>query len=203
MVFEAGGSSLEGGSFELISSLICYRIRSHVRQFLQARPSEARCFPPGRAMDPRPIATHGPEHMIECQIGRQNRFARSFSAPFRGFFVLHCHGVWGWRIPCFGGLEGGSFELISSLICYRISEATLGSFSAPFRGFVVLHCHGVWGWRIPCFDCDGVWLLVWVMILKKTLPIGGQLMLGYWPPLGINVLSKKKTWFGGKSKIYS
>jgi hypothetical protein len=89
-------------------------------------------------------------------------------------------------------LEGGSFELISSLICYRISEATLGSFSAPFRGFVVLHCHGVWGWRIPCFDCDGVWLLVWVMILKKTLPIGGQLMLGYWPPLGINVLSKKK-----------
>ena len=45
------------------------------------------------------------------------------------------------------------FELISSLllICYRISEATLGSFSAPFRGFFVLHCHGVWGWRIPCF----------------------------------------------------
>ena len=124
----------------------------------------------------------------------------SFSAPFRGFFVLHCHGVWGWRIPCFGGLEGGSFELISSLICYRISEATLGSFSAPFRGFVVLHCHGVWGWRIPCFDCDGVWLLVWVMISKKTLPIGGQLMLGYWPPLGINVLSKKKPWFGGKIK---
>ena len=36
----------------------------------------------------------------------------SFSAPFRGFFVLHCHGVWGWRIPCFGSLEGGSFELI-------------------------------------------------------------------------------------------
>ena len=76
----------------------------------------------------------------------------SFSAPFRGFFVLHCHGVWGWRIPCFGGLEGGSFELISSLlVCYRISEATLGSFSAPFRSFFVLHCHGVWGWRIPCF----------------------------------------------------
>ena len=75
----------------------------------------------------------------------------SFSALFRGFFVLHCHGVWGWRIPCFGGLEGGSFELISSLVCYRISEATLGSFSAPFRGFFVLHCHGVWGWRIPCF----------------------------------------------------
>ena len=75
----------------------------------------------------------------------------NFSAPFRGFFVLHCHGVWGWRIPCFGGLEGGSFELISSLVCYRISEATLGSFSAPFRGFFVLHCHGVWGWRIPCF----------------------------------------------------
>ena len=119
-------------------------------------------------------------------------FQATFPAPFRGFFVLHCHGVWGWRIPCFGGLEGGSFELISSLICYRISQATLGSFSAPFRGFVVLHCHGVWGWRIPCFDCDGVWLLVWVMILKKTLPIGGQLMLGYWPPLGINVLSKKK-----------
>ena len=75
----------------------------------------------------------------------------SFSAPFRGFFVLHCHGVWGWRIPRFGGLEGGSFELISSLVCYRISEATLGSFSTPFRGFFVLHCHGVWGWRIPCF----------------------------------------------------
>ena len=75
----------------------------------------------------------------------------SFSAPFRRFFVLHCHGVWGWRSPCFGGLKGGSFELISSLVCYRISEATLGSFSAPFRGFFVLHCHGVWGWRIPCF----------------------------------------------------
>ena len=38
----------------------------------------------------------------------------SFSAPFRSFFVLHCHGVCGWRISCFGGLEGGSFELISS-----------------------------------------------------------------------------------------
>ena len=99
---------LEGGSFELISSLlVCYRIS-------------------------------------EATLG-------SFSAPFRSFFVLHCHGVWGWRIPCFGGLEDGSFELISSLVCYRISEATLGSFSAPFRGFFVLNCHGVWGWRIPCF----------------------------------------------------
>ena len=62
---------------------------------------------------------------------------------FLGFSVLHCHGVWGWRIPCFGDLEGGSFELISSLVYYRISEDALGSFSAPFRAFVVLHCHGV------------------------------------------------------------
>ena len=189
-----------------------------------ARPSEARCFPPAgdffeAVLLQRPQATEAVEKGCFSRISEETEsseavekrcFSRiseatlgSFSAPFRGFFVLHCHGVWGWRIPCFGGLEGGSFELISSLICYRISEATLGSFSAPFRGFVVLHCHGVWGWRIPCFDCDGVWLLVWVMILKKTLPIGGQLMLGYWPPLGINVLSKKKTWFGGKSKIYS
>ena len=51
--------------------------------------------------------------------------------------------IGGWRLPCFGGLEGGSFELISSLVCYRISEDTLGSFSAPFRNFFVLHCHGV------------------------------------------------------------
>ena len=36
-----------------------------------------------------------------------------------------------------------SLFLASSLVCYRISEATLGSFSAPFRGFFVLHCHGV------------------------------------------------------------
>ena len=178
-----------------------------------ARPSEARCFPPAgdffeAVLLQRPQATEAVEKGCFSRISEETEsseavekrcFSRiseatlgSFSAPFRGFFVLHCHGVWGWRIPCFGGLEGGSFELISSLICYRISEATLGSFSAPFRGFVVLHCHGVWGWRIPCFDCDGVWLLVWVKILKKTLPIGGQLMLGYWPPLGINVLSKKK-----------
>ena len=177
-----------------------------------ARPSEARCFPPAgdffeAVLLQRPQATEAVEKGCFSRISEETEsseavekrcFSRiseatlgSFSAPFRGFFVLHCHGVWGWQIPCFGGLEGGSFELISSLICYRISEATLGSFSAPFRGFVVLHCHGVWGWRIPCFDCDGVWLLVWVMILQKTLPIGGQLMLGYWPPLGINVLSKK------------
>ena len=36
-----------------------------------------------------------------------------------------------------------SLFLAYSLVCYRISEATLGSFSAPFRGFFVLHCHGV------------------------------------------------------------
>ena len=35
------------------------------------------------------------------------------------------------------------FLASSLLVCYRISEATLGSFSAPFRGFFVLHCHGV------------------------------------------------------------
>ena len=116
----------------------------------------------------------------------------SFSAPFRGFFVLHCHGVWGWRIPCFGGLEGGSFELISSLICYRISEATLGSFSAPFRGFVVLHCHGVWGWRIPCFDCDGVWLLVWVMILKKNSSNRRPIDVGILTSIGYQCTFKKK-----------
>ena len=169
-----------------------------------ARPSEARCFPPGRWFF-RSCFTAAAAGNRSCRKRLFSRISEatlgSFSAPFRGFFVLHCHGVWGWRIPCFGGLEGGSFELISSLICYRISEATLGSFSAPFRGFVVLHCHGVWGWRIPCFDCDGVWLLVWVMILKKTLPIGGQLMLGYWPPLGIK-LSKKKTWFGDQRLIF-
>ena len=117
----------------------------------------------------------------------------SFSAPFRGFFVLHCHGVWGWRIPCFGGLEGGSFELISSLICYRISEATLGSFSAPFRGFVVLHCHGVWGWRIPCFDCDGVWLLVWVMILKKNSSNRRPIDVGILTSIGYQCTFKKNT----------
>ena len=36
-----------------------------------------------------------------------------------------------------------SLFLAYSLVCYRISKATLGSFSAPFRGFFVLHCHGV------------------------------------------------------------
>ena len=35
------------------------------------------------------------------------------------------------------------FLASSLLVCYRISEATLGSFSAPFRGIFVLHCHGV------------------------------------------------------------
>ena len=38
----------------------------------------------------------------------------TFSAPFRGFSALHCHGVWGWRVQCFRGLEGVSFELLSS-----------------------------------------------------------------------------------------
>ena len=146
MVFEAGGSrvfgGLEGGSFELISSLVCYRIS-------------------------------------EATLG-------IFSAPFRGFFVLHCHGVWGWRIPCFGGLEGGSFELISSLVCYielisslvcyRISEATLGSFSAPFRGFFVLHCHGVWGWQIPCFGGleGGSFELIWAYFKLQASFLGFQ-----------------------------
>ena len=47
----------------------------------------------------------------------------TFSAPFRGFSALHCHGVWGWRVQCFRGLEGVSFELLSSF------------FRASFLGF--------------------------------------------------------------------
>ena len=130
-----------------------------------ARPSEARCFPPAgdffeAVLLQRPQATEAVEKGCFSRISEETEsseavekrcFSRiseatlgSFSAPFRGFFVLHCHGVWGWRIPCFGGLEGGSFELISSLICYRISEATLGSFSAPFlQNKLVLQRHGV------------------------------------------------------------
>ena len=178
-----------------------------------ARPSEARCFPPAgdffeAVLLQRPQATEAVEKGCFSRISEETEsseavekrcFSRiseatlgSFSAPFRGFFVLHCHGVWGWRIPCFGGLEGGSFELISSLICYRISEATLGSFSAPFRGFVVLHCHGVWGWRIPCFDCDGVWLLVWVMILKKNSSNRRPIDVGILTSIGYQCTFKKR-----------
>ena len=179
-----------------------------------ARPSEARCFPPAgdffeAVLLQRPQATEAVEKGCFSRISEETEsseavekrcFSRiseatlgSFSAPFRGFFVLHCHGVWGWRIPCFGGLEGGSFELISSLICYRISEATLGSFSAPFRGFVVLHCHGVWGWRIPCFECDGVWLLVWVMILKKNSSNRRPIDVGILTSIGYQCTFKKKS----------
>ena len=189
-----------------------------------ARPSEARCFPPAgdffeAVLLQRPQATEAVEKGCFSRISEETEsseavekrcFSRlseatlgSFSAPFRGFFVLHCHGVWGWRIPCFGGLEGGSFELISSLICYRISEATLGSFSARFvasSSFTAMVCEAG-GSRVLTATVSGCWSGWWFS--KKTLPIGGQLMLGYWPPLGINVLSKKKTWFGGKSKIYS
>ena len=59
---------------------------------------------------------------------------------------LICHRVeeaGGSRVLAAWKVEVLSLFLASSLVCYRISEDTLGSFSAPFRGFFVLHCHGV------------------------------------------------------------
>ena len=109
--------------------------RRHVRQFFGvvlelARPSEARCFPPGRwffeaVLLQQPQATEAFEkNRKTCCFSRISEDSLgTFSAPFRGFSALHCHGVWGWRVQCFRGLEGVSFELLSSF------------FRASFLGF--------------------------------------------------------------------
>ena len=82
------------------------------------------------------------------QVVFQRRFVASSSFTAMVFEAGGSRVLAAWKVEVLS-----LFELISSLllVCYRISEATLGSFSAPFRGFFVLHCHGVWGWRIPCF----------------------------------------------------
>ena len=79
-----------------------------------ARPSEARCFPPAgdffeAVLLQWPQATEAVEKGCFSRISEETEsseavekrcFSRiseatlgSFSAPFRGFFVLHCHGV--------------------------------------------------------------------------------------------------------------
>ena len=103
-----------------------------------ARPSEARCFPPAgdffeAVLLQQPQATEAVEkgcfsRILDDTLG-------TFSAPFRGFSALHCHGVWGWRIQCFRGLEGLSFELLSISSFFRAIELLSSFFRASFLGF--------------------------------------------------------------------
>ena len=91
-----------------------------------ARPSEARCSPPAgdffeAVLRQQPQATEAVEKGCFSKISEDS--LGTFSAPFRGFSALHCLGVWGWRVQCFRGLEGVSFELLSSF------------FRASFLGF--------------------------------------------------------------------
>ena len=103
-----------------------------------ARPSEARCFPPAGdffevVLVQQPQATEAVEkgcfsRILDDTLG-------TFSAPFRGFSALHCHGVWGWRVQCFRGLEGVSFELLSISSFFRAIELLSSFFRASFLGF--------------------------------------------------------------------
>ena len=104
--------------------------RRHVRQFFGvvlelARPSATRCFPPGgdffeAVLLQQPQATEAVEKGCFSRISDDT--LGTFSAPFRGFSALHCHDVWGWRVQCFRGLEGVSFELLSISSFFRAIE---------------------------------------------------------------------------------
>ena len=52
-------------------------------------------------------------------------------------------------------------------------------------------------------DCDGVWLLVSVLILKKNSSNRRPIDVGILTSIGYQCTFQKKTWFGGKSKICS
>ena len=126
----------------IFSSCICEkrcfsRISDETRQFFGvvlelARPSEARCFPPAgdffeAVLLQRPQATEAVEKGLGFQkrqnlqklekrcFSRIRSHVREFFGAVSWLLRPSLHGVWGWR------MEGGSFELISSLICYRIS----------------------------------------------------------------------------------
>ena len=41
---------------------------------------------------------------------------------FGGFFVLHCHGVSGWRVRRFGGSEGRHVRELSALAAQKVFQ---------------------------------------------------------------------------------
>ena len=103
-----------------------------------ARPSEARFFPLGghffeAVLLQQPQATEAVEKCCFSRI--LDDTLGTFSASFRGFSALHCHGVWGWRVQCFRGLEGVSFELLSISNFFRAIELLSSFFRASFLGF--------------------------------------------------------------------
>ena len=95
-----------------------------------ARPSEARCFPPGgdffeAVLLQQPQAKGSQKHHF---LSVSDVTLGIFGVQFWGFSVLHCHGVF----PSGDQQQQQATEAVEKCCFSRISDDTLGSFLAWF-----------------------------------------------------------------------